>query len=52
MKQFRQALRDAIESEKEVAGAHGVFNMSAGDHFGLDQLVRIENGDRKVLSGK
>ncbi len=53
---FRQALRDAIESEQEIAGAHGVFNMSAGDHFGLDErariLVRIENGEWKLLSGK
>ena len=32
---FRQALRDAIESEREIAGSHGVFNMSASDHFGL-----------------
>jgi branched-chain amino acid transport system substrate-binding protein len=53
---FRQALRDAIESEREIAGAHGVFNMSATDHFGLDErariLVRVENGDWKILSGK
>lgn len=54
--QFRKALRDAIESEREVVGTHGVFNMSAGDHFGLDQrarvLVRIENGDWKLLPSK
>lgn len=53
---FRQALRDAIESEKEIAGAHGVFNMSANDHFGLDErariLVRVENADWKMISGK
>lgn len=53
---FRQALRDAIEAEREIAGAHGVFNMSANDHFGLDErarvLVRIENGEWKVISGK
>lgn len=54
--QFRQALRDALESEREVAGVHGVFNMSAKDHFGLDErarvLVRIEGGDWKILSAK
>lgn len=46
--QFRAALRDALESVKELAGAHGVFNMSASDHLGLDQrarvMVKIEGG--------
>jgi branched-chain amino acid transport system substrate-binding protein len=45
---FRAALRDALESTKELAGAHGIFNMSATDHLGLDQrahvMVKIENG--------
>jgi branched-chain amino acid transport system substrate-binding protein len=45
---FRAALRDALEEVKEVAGAHGIFNMSAGDHLGLDQrarvMVKIDNG--------
>jgi branched-chain amino acid transport system substrate-binding protein len=39
--EFRIALRDALESVKEVAGAHGVFNMSATDHLGLDQRARV-----------
>jgi len=46
--EFRSALRDALESAKDVHGAHGVFNMSATDHLGLDQrarvMVKIENG--------
>ncbi|MFT3780248.1 MAG: ABC transporter substrate-binding protein [Ottowia sp.] len=46
--QFRTALRDALEGVKEVAGAHGIFNMSPQDHLGLDQrgrvMVKIENG--------
>lgn len=46
--EFRAALRDALESVKEVAGAHGVFNMSHTDHLGLDQrarvMVKIEGG--------
>ena len=50
---FRQALRDAIESGKEVVGAHGVFNMTPTDHNGHDQrarvLVRIEKGDWKLI---
>lgn len=53
---FRKALRDAIESGQEVVGVHGIFGMSAGDHFGLDKrarvLVRIENGGWKILSAK
>lgn len=46
--EFRAALRDALEQTKDVAGAHGVFTMSATDHLGLDQrarvMVKIENG--------
>jgi len=46
--QFRAALRDALEGVKDVAGAHGIFNMSPQDHLGLDQrgrvMVKIENG--------
>lgn len=53
--EFRQALRDALESGKEVVGAHGVFNMNANDHFGHDArarvLVRVEKGDWKLISG-
>ena len=50
---FRAALRDALEGVKEVAGAHGVFNMSPTDHLGLDQrarvMVKIENGTWKYV---
>jgi branched-chain amino acid transport system substrate-binding protein len=49
--EFRSALRDALEATKEVAGAHGIFTMSANDHLGLDQrarvMVKIENGTWK-----
>ena len=40
-KEFRAALRDALESIKEVPGAHGIFTMSASDHLGLDQRARV-----------
>lgn len=40
-KEFRAALRDALESVKEMPGAHGVFSMSATDHVGLDQRARV-----------
>lgn len=50
---FRAALRDALESVKELPGAHGVFNMSASDHLGLDQrarvMVKIEGGTWKYV---
>jgi branched-chain amino acid transport system substrate-binding protein len=49
--EFRAALRDALEQVKELPGAHGVFNMTATDHLGLDQrasvMVKIENGGWK-----
>ncbi|WP_194712357.1 ABC transporter substrate-binding protein [Noviherbaspirillum soli] len=38
---FRKGLRDAIENTKEVAGAHGIFNMSPTDHLGFDQRSRV-----------
>jgi len=49
--EFRAALRDALEETRDVAGAHGIFNMSKTDHLGLDQrgrvMVKIENGTWK-----
>ncbi|MEH3085616.1 MAG: ABC transporter substrate-binding protein [Xylophilus ampelinus] len=46
--EFRSALRDAIESTKDLAGAHGVFNMTPSNHLGFDDrarvMVKIENG--------
>lgn len=50
---FRAALRDALEQVRELPGAHGIFNMSANDHLGLDQrarvMVRIDNGTWKYV---
>ena len=40
-KEFRLALRDALEGVKNAAGAHGIFNMSATDHLGLDQRAAV-----------
>ena len=40
-KAFRDALRAALESTRDVAGAHGIFNMSATDHAGLDDRARV-----------
>ncbi len=47
-KEFRLALRDALEATKELKATHGVFTMSATDHNGLDNrartMIRIDNG--------
>ncbi|MBL8431826.1 MAG: ABC transporter substrate-binding protein, partial [Dechloromonas sp.] len=52
-KEFRVALRDALEGVKDLPGAHGVFNMSAQDHLGFDQrarvIVTVDNGAWKLV---
>lgn len=54
--EFRKGLRDALETTKNVAGAHGIFNLTPADHVGLDQrsrvMVRITDGKWKLESGK
>jgi branched-chain amino acid transport system substrate-binding protein len=51
--EFRLALRDALESVKNVVGTHGVYNMTAKDHTGLDTrarvLVQVENGAWRLM---
>ncbi|WP_019586235.1 ABC transporter substrate-binding protein [Deinococcus apachensis] len=51
--EFRSALRDALEGTKNVIGAHGIFNLSAQDHLGLDArsrvMVQVENGTWQLL---
>lgn len=52
-KEFRLALRDALENAKDVAGSNGIFSMNVSDHNGMDNrarvIVKIENG-KWVLS--
>lgn len=52
-KEFRAALRDALEGLKNVTISHGVVNMSPQDHLGFDQrarvMVRVQNGTWKLL---
>jgi branched-chain amino acid transport system substrate-binding protein len=52
-KEFRAALRDALEGLKNVTVSHGVVNMSAQDHLGFDQrarvMVMVENGEWKLI---
>jgi branched-chain amino acid transport system substrate-binding protein len=51
-KDFRAALRDALEGLRNVTVSHGVVNMSASDHLGFDQrsrvMVKIEKGAWKL----
>lgn len=51
--EFRRALRDALESTKNLPGAHGIFNMTPNDHQGFDQRARvmatIENNTWKLV---
>lgn len=52
-KEFKVALRDALEGLKNVTVSHGIVNMSPQDHLGFDQrarvMVRVENGDWKLI---
>jgi branched-chain amino acid transport system substrate-binding protein len=49
---FRQALRDAVFSAKEVVGTHGVYNFKAGNLYGVDErarvIVKVENGQWRL----
>ena len=51
--EFREAIRDALESTKELVGTHGVYSMTKTDHTGVDSravvLVRIENAGWKLI---
>jgi branched-chain amino acid transport system substrate-binding protein len=40
-REFREALRAALEGVRELKGTHGVFNMSPTDHLGLDDRARL-----------
>jgi branched-chain amino acid transport system substrate-binding protein len=51
-KEFRKALRDAIEGVKNHPESQGIVNMSPTDHLGLDQrsrvMVQISGGHWKL----
>ena len=40
-KEFREAMLQAIESEKEIPASHGVYNFTSSDHAGLDDRGRV-----------
>ncbi len=51
--EFRAAIRDAVETSKEVVGTHGVYSFSPTDHAGLDKrsrvLIKVEGGKWVLL---
>lgn len=51
--EFRSALRDALESSKELVLTHGISTMTPQDHNGFDQrarvMVTIAGGKWKLL---
>jgi branched-chain amino acid transport system substrate-binding protein len=52
--EFRAALRDALESTKELVGTQGVYNMTPQDHAGFDkrgrELMTLKNGQWQLLA--
>lgn len=40
-KEFRAALRDALEKGSEMAASNGVFQFKPDDHYGLDPRARV-----------
>jgi branched-chain amino acid transport system substrate-binding protein len=52
--EFRDGIRKAIESGKEVPGTHAVYRYTPEDHYGVDQrarvLVIVKDGAFKLLS--
>ena len=51
--EFRVALRDALESTRELVGTQGVYNMSLQDHAGFDkrgrELMTLKNGVWRLI---
>jgi branched-chain amino acid transport system substrate-binding protein len=47
-KEFRAALRDALENTKELVATHGVYTMTPVEHNGFDNrartMIKIDNG--------
>jgi branched-chain amino acid transport system substrate-binding protein len=48
-REFRAALRDALEQTHELVGTQGVYTMTPADHSGFDnrgrELITVKNGD-------
>jgi branched-chain amino acid transport system substrate-binding protein len=52
-KEFRAALRDALETTRELVGTQGVYNMTPADHSGFDDrgrvLIGVKDGNWRLL---
>ncbi|CAN5508050.1 ABC transporter substrate-binding protein [soil metagenome] len=52
-KEFRAALRDALEQTKELVATQGVYNMTPADHSGFDdrgrEMIVVKDGTWKLL---
>jgi len=52
-REFRAALRDALENVKDLVGTQGVYNMTPDDHSGFDQrgrvLITVKDGNWTLL---
>lgn len=52
-KEFRAALRDALEQTKELVATQGVYTMTADDHSGFDErgreMITVKNGNWALL---
>lgn len=52
-REFREALRDALEGTNELVATQGVYNMSADDHSGFDErgreLITVIDGEWRLL---
>ncbi|MEB2347130.1 MAG: ABC transporter substrate-binding protein [Comamonadaceae bacterium] len=52
-KEFRAALRDALEQTKELVATQGVYNMTPEDHSGFDnrgrELITVKDGQFRLL---
>ncbi len=50
---FRSALRDSLETQKDIVGCQGVFNITPTNHNGLDKRARdvitIKDGKFRLL---
>lgn len=51
--EFRSALRDALETTKELVATQGVYNMSPQDHSGFDdrgrELITVKDGHWRLV---
>ena len=51
--EFREAIREALVSEKEIAASQGVYNWTEQDRYGVDGravvLLTVKNGDWELI---